>query len=388
MDSAQQENLEETQNNSHAEPLKPKRHQVSPDVRRLVLEHHEKEEPVEKIAKTLLLPPSTVRTIIKHFDLTGEVECKKRKGRKRILDENDLGFLREKVQENYLLSCKELSNQEYVSKGKLVSRDTIRKAMKRDLRYSVKILRLQPVSRNPEHTIQRRFDFAQHFMEALYDPAEVRTSLFPSKFDFFYLFKKVLFMDESGFNFHISRPQAWSPIGSRAVQRVRDARGPNISLIFAVGMKGIFYYRLLQHSTKAIDIREFLQSCITRLDNGRHYVLFTDNAAIHKSSFATLGLADVNVEVKFLPPYSPFLNPCEECFSFLKHHISGTVIVNEQQLINKIHDACELLDTKKDLLRNYFVHFQHMLLRCIQKEVIEEDDFDPGRYELLEMEPE
>ena len=44
-----------------------------------------------------------------------------------------------------------------------------------------------------------------------------------------------------------------------------------------------------------------------------------DNLSVHRSGETQKLLADQRFEVIFNPPYSPFANPIEECFSVVKH---------------------------------------------------------------------
>ena len=50
----------------------------------------------------------------------------------------------------------------------------------------------------------------------------------------------------------------------------------------------------------------------------RGNVLILDNLAAHHDSQALVALASAGVEVAFLPPYSPDLNPIEHTFSKVK----------------------------------------------------------------------
>lgn len=48
--------------------------------------------------------------------------------------------------------------------------------------------------------------------------------------------------------------------------------------------------------------------------------LVMDNAKIHKTNLVREVLTTSNLSIKFLPPYSPMLNPIEKCFSKMKAH--------------------------------------------------------------------
>ena len=47
--------------------------------------------------------------------------------------------------------------------------------------------------------------------------------------------------------------------------------------------------------------------------------LYMDNLGIHTSRITAKVMRDQRYEWIFNPPYSPFANPIEECFSVTKH---------------------------------------------------------------------
>ena len=48
-----------------------------------------------------------------------------------------------------------------------------------------------------------------------------------------------------------------------------------------------------------------------------------DNASIHKVEHVIDLLSGVGVLIRFLPPYSPDLNPIEEVFAEVKHYLQA-----------------------------------------------------------------
>ncbi|KAF9323522.1 hypothetical protein BG006_001364, partial [Podila minutissima] len=51
--------------------------------------------------------------------------------------------------------------------------------------------------------------------------------------------KHFVYIDEAGFNLHITRKYGRAPQGRRAFQRVPYNRGPNMSLVITVDKTGI-----------------------------------------------------------------------------------------------------------------------------------------------------
>ena len=82
-------------------------------------------------------------------------------------------------------------------------------------------------------------------------------------------------------------------------------------------------------------------------------VLIMDNLSPHKSEL-TLGLiAQAGVQVLFLPPYSPDLNPIEKMWSKVKQHLRSAEARTEQQLLQRIGAALASV-TAQDAM-NWFV---------------------------------
>lgn len=65
-------------------------------------------------------------------------------------------------------------------------------------------------------------------------------------------------------------------------------------------------------------MRELIQKVAgTDMQDG---YLVMDNARIHKTHEVRDVVRSTNLTIKYLPPYSPMLNPIEKCFSKIKTH--------------------------------------------------------------------
>ena len=59
-----------------------------------------------------------------------------------------------------------------------------------------------------------------------------------------------------------------------------------------------------------------------------------DNCSIHRKQELLQYCQDANITLLFLPPYSPYLNPIERCFSQIKAHIKKWLQQNNQRIID------------------------------------------------------
>ena len=58
-----------------------------------------------------------------------------------------------------------------------------------------------------------------------------------------------------------------------------------------------------------------------------------DNARIHKKNELETICSQNGITLLFLPPYSPYLNPIERCFSKLKSHVKKWLCGNNKRML-------------------------------------------------------
>ena len=108
--------------------------------------------------------------------------------------------------------------------------------------------------------------------------------------------------------------------GQRATTPVPFSRSRNISVVAAMTKNGMLYNKM---HDKAVTGQDF-QLCLDEIKNTciekeiSNPVIILDNARIHHSRMNWDGFLPV-----FLPPYCPFLNPIENCFSKWKNAVIG-----------------------------------------------------------------
>lgn len=87
----------------------------------------------------------------------------------------------------------------------------------------------------------------------------------------------------------------------------------------------IHYIRCLLHVLKELNLRN-------------KYIVM-DNCAIHKDNAIKQLVEEDGHHLLFLPPYSPFLNPIEECWSKIKHQVGKRPLTDTEDLIQRIKAA-------------------------------------------------
>jgi transposase len=119
--------------------------------------------------------------------------------------------------------------------------------------------------------------------------------------------------------------RSWAPRGRTPILRQRTRRHQKVSMIAALCVsperdRVQLFFRL--HPDANIDtamVIEFLQYLSRELEGAM--VLIWDRLLTHRSKRMSEFLAGAkNINVKFLPPYAPELNPVENVWSYLKNN--------------------------------------------------------------------
>ena len=131
--------------------------------------------------------------------------------------------------------------------------------------------------------------------------------------------RRLVFVDESGFNTSMTRLRARAPKGKRAYGKVPRNRGKNTTLIASITLQGGMGESMtLEGSTdaaafEAYDVEHFLAPSLCE---GQVVVL--DGLGAHRTQKVRELIQARGADLVFVPSYSPDLNPIEEAFSKIK----------------------------------------------------------------------
>jgi transposase len=150
--------------------------------------------------------------------------------------------------------------------------------------------------------------------------------------------KELYFFDESRFGTHSKIGHGWFPKGIRTSVSVKLGF-ENFYVYSAVSPKTGKDCSLLMPYVNSTCMNVFLEHMEQELD-GEEILLVMDGAGWHKSK----GLkVPKNIEIIYLPPYSPELNPVERLWLYIKQHT----------IKNKIYETISLLeDSICDFMKN------------------------------------
>ncbi|CEP15026.1 hypothetical protein [Parasitella parasitica] len=125
----------------------------------------------------------------------------------------------------------------------------------------------------------------------------------------------------------------------------------------------------LKKGTTAYLIVKFLEATMDTLDKHDKKVFFIvmDDCRIHHSAFVADAINKRGYKPLFMPPYSPFLNPIEECWSKIKSNIKRNPLDKADNLTLHLPGPCGSV-TVQDC-QGWIRHAETFWDRCINKEL-------------------
>lgn len=137
---------------------------------------------------------------------------------------------------------------------------------------------------------------------------------------------RIFFGDEASIRSDYHSGTTWAPIGETPIIRTTGARF-KMNMISAISAKGELRFMLSEKGLTADLFIKFLKQLI----HGVEYPIFLilDGHPVHKSLKVRKFVEEMNgnIELYYLPGYSPELNPDETVWAFVKHHSVGKQVI-------------------------------------------------------------
>ncbi len=166
----------------------------------------------------------------------------------------------------------------------------------------------------------------------------------------------VYFLDESAVRSDHHAGTTWAPKGKTPVVRTTGARF-SLNIIGAISPRGEFRFMLYEKSMNAQRFIEFLKRLLH--DESRPIFLVVDGHPVHRSRAVKKFVESTQgrLELHFLPPYSPEVNPVEQVWNHAKNHrIGKQVITGPDQLKRLVLSALRSLQRRAKIIRGFFRH--------------------------------
>jgi transposase len=164
---------------------------------------------------------------------------------------------------------------------------------------------------------------------------------------------RVVFLDETWAKTNMTRTRGRSEKGSRLVEKTPCGRWSTTTFLGAIRATGFVAPLCVEG---AINGRLFLawveQHLAPQLRQGD--VVVMDNLSSHKVKGVAEAIEAVGAEVRYLPPYSPDLNPIELAFSKFKRLLRDGMRRTQEGLVGLCGSVLDLFNESE--IRNYFRH--------------------------------
>jgi len=148
----------------------------------------------------------------------------------------------------------------------------------------------------------------------------------------------------------------WAPRGKTPIVKVMGQRHTVINMISAVGLSGEFEFMLIEGRGTAQVFKCFLEQLM--LASEKPVILVVDGSQIHKAAIVKEYVESKKemLELHYLPPYSPQLNPDEQVWKNVKERVAKQLPSDERELRKFVIEALERLKNMPEIIRGFFNH--------------------------------
>ena len=282
------------------------------------------------ISRQMCISQRSVRRYLKLFQLTGDVKPKsQRHGPQPLLGEFEQLALLRLIAENTGIYLHELQDKLHDLYGVTVSVPTICKTLRR-MGCCRRVIRHVAIQQSEEQRARFMADISA------YDPA------------------MIIWIDESGCDRRNSmRKFAYTIRGVPPVDHRLLARGTRYSAITAISVRGVQDVTLAEGNVNGEVFTDFIKDSLVPILQpfnccNPNSIVVMDNASIHHIAEVSDLILQTGALLRFLPPYSPDLNPVEQVFSKVK-----AIMKENDQLFQVFSQPRVLLTMAFDMITDH-----------------------------------
>jgi transposase len=130
--------------------------------------------------------------------------------------------------------------------------------------------------------------------------------------------RRLIFVDESGIGTRLTRAHARAAPGERAVGKVPGGHWERLTIVGALTLEGVLASMSSAAAASAAVFLAFVEQALIPAPRGRpEAMVVMDNLGAHKAERVRNALEAAKITYRYLPSYSPDLNPIEACWSKL-----------------------------------------------------------------------
>jgi transposase len=163
----------------------------------------------------------------------------------------------------------------------------------------------------------------------------------------------IFFADEAGMRSDHHAGTTWAPQGQTPIVTATGARF-SLNMLSAVNAQGGFRFMTVTGGVNAKVFREFLQRLITGMT--RKIFLIVDGHPCHKAKLVRRFVEENSdaIELFFLPPYAPELNPDELAWAHIKTRVAKATAQTKEELQRSVKSVMRRLQKLPNIVAGFF----------------------------------
>lgn len=152
------------------------------------------------------------------------------------------------------------------------------------------------------------------------------------------MLKRLHFVAEIGTHLGLTRLYGRAAPGKRVVEATSGYSGPHYTAVAAINLEGVKAPWLLEGSMNGPAFETYVEHVLVP-SLRRGDIVLLDNLAVHKHITVRHLIERDGAKVEFLAPYSPDLNPNEQCWSKVKTALRAAKARSFNALVNALANA-------------------------------------------------
>ena len=162
---------------------------------------------------------------------------------------------------------------------------------------------------------------------------------------------KLVFVDETGASTQMARLYGRAKRGRRVVSRIPWGHWKTVTFVAGLRLDGLTAPFVIDCAMNGAIFIEYLQQCLAPTLRPGDIVII-DNLPAHKRDAVRQIIEAAGATLRYLPPYSPDLNPIEQSFAKMKAHLRQAKERTIPALYDRIGRALETFEPRE--FPNYF----------------------------------
>jgi transposase len=158
---------------------------------------------------------------------------------------------------------------------------------------------------------------------------------------------RLVFLDESGVGTAMTPTYARAPRGQRAVGHVPGG-WKRLTILGAIAVDGLVAAMTVAAATTTQVFLAFVEQVLLPALRGRSgCMVVMDNLAPHKAACVQVAFEAAGISYRYLPPYSPDLNPIEPGWAVMKAELRRTEARSLDQLDAALPHALDQITSSR-----------------------------------------